>query len=151
MSILAIPIYTGTLNGKPLRFFHAPFQEPHLPWHSWEDLLDCLCANISSQANYDIDKADALRFMRRDYPGDILSLAVPSGIISITPHYIAKCFIIHLSPSEEIRRRNFYDYKLSLSNAWRSSTILMSERDSENLLTRAVSNTDLAEAGGHAA
>ena len=150
MKNLSAPIYIGALNDKPLRFFRAPFQEPHLPWHSWDDLLNCLCASISSKADYNARKTDALRFLRQEYPNDIMSVSHQSEIISVTPHYIAKCCIIHLSPSLEFRAVRFKEYKQALSNAWCSFTEVEPRPESENLLVQAIRNTDQAEAMGYA-
>ena len=32
------PVYTAMINDVPVRFFKAPGADPHLPWHSVDDL-----------------------------------------------------------------------------------------------------------------
>lgn len=42
MTQLTEPIHTATINGRPLRFFRAPGNDLHLPWHSVDDLYEAM-------------------------------------------------------------------------------------------------------------
>ncbi|MCJ2057653.1 hypothetical protein MKL09_13935 [Methylobacterium sp. J-048] len=87
MTTLAAPIYTGTLNGKPLRFFRAPYAEPHLPWHVADDLHSWLGMPPELRQHY--------RRMHRssDWSRDVRTLATNDGIITIAPHWMAQVLI----------------------------------------------------------
>ncbi len=78
MSALATPIYVASLNGKPLRFFKAPLTTPHLPWHSYDDLL--CCVGVKQWI-----RDEVLEVMRASRSGDVRTIACQSEIVIITP------------------------------------------------------------------
>lgn len=86
MSALVQPIHTGTLNGKPLRFFKAPLPGPHLLWHAPDDLHACLRLP-------DDLRADFRRKLVGEYADDVRTVATGDGIVTIGPHWMAQGLI----------------------------------------------------------
>lgn len=76
------PIFTGTVNGKPVRFFKTPLNDgkPDFPWHSVDDL----------QKAAGFDRQTRRHFLRTMQHNDRKSVATPDGIIVVAPHYIAQ-------------------------------------------------------------
>lgn len=80
MSTLAAPIYTGMLNGRPLRFFRAPFADVHLPWHGFSDLL--MCCKIDTAL-----APQLANFIREAHPEAIKAISAETSICLIAAHY----------------------------------------------------------------
>lgn len=87
MSVLVEPVHTGTLNGKPLRFFKAPLSGPHLPWHAPHDLH--LCLGLGRDLRRDFRR----RLQSSEWSKDIQTVATSGGIVTIAPHWMAQGLI----------------------------------------------------------
>ena len=84
--MLVEPIYTATIRGERLRFFKTPNTDgrPDLPWHSVEDLAQCIGLNRQR-------RRFMLRAMREgDFKGAYRDVATAEGILTIAPHYVAQ-------------------------------------------------------------
>ncbi len=81
------PIYTGTINGHPVRFFKTPMNDgkPDFAWHSTEDLMKA--ANLT---------ADMIEYFMRSTKADHSNLyqtvATPNGLVTVAPHCVAQGF-----------------------------------------------------------
>jgi hypothetical protein len=81
------PIYTGIINGHPVRFFKTPMNDgkPDFAWHSTEDLMRA--ANLDTAM---------IEYFMRSTPSDQRSLyrtvATPDGLVTIAPHCVAQGF-----------------------------------------------------------
>jgi hypothetical protein len=144
MSRLVAPIYTGTLNSKPLRFFRAPFQEPHLPWHSFDDLMCCIGVRQSH-------RDEVLSGLRCARVYDVGTVACGSEILVTAPNYAARWFIKNVRGSMRNRPKLDLTYRIAMIGAWYASMQNRPACEAESLLLRAIRNTDQAEAGLHAA
>ncbi|KXJ55844.1 MAG: hypothetical protein AXW12_09535 [Thalassospira sp. Nap_22] len=76
------PIFIGTVNGKPVRFFKTPLTDgkPDFPWHSVDDL----------QKAAGFDRQTRRHFLRSMQQKDRKSIATPDGIVVVAPHYMAQ-------------------------------------------------------------
>lgn len=114
MTNLVAPIYTGTLNGKPLRFFRAPYADVHLPWHDFSELLIC-CGTDPALAT------QLANFTREEHPEAIKTVTVGSSICLIAAHYVAKVFIEELALARRIPRKSILVYQILTVDAWESA------------------------------
>lgn len=87
MNGLVSPIYTGMLNGKSLRFFKAPFLEPHLPWHAPADLHLCLGMEQNLRSHFQ------QMLKTSEWAADVRTVATCDGIVTIAPHWMAQGLI----------------------------------------------------------
>jgi hypothetical protein len=86
MSEINVPLYTGTVNGHPVRFFKAPLPGLHIPWHAVEDLQKA--ANLPRDL-----RRRMLRMTQESWPGQLRTVATADGLVTIAPHYAAQGFI----------------------------------------------------------
>ena len=79
------PVHTGTVNGLPIRFFETPLDDgrPDYPWHSVDDLMTALQMG-------DVIREYFLRHLRTVSNATVKSIATNSGIIQVSPHYMAQ-------------------------------------------------------------
>lgn len=141
MSTCTAPIYTGTLNGIPLRLFKAPYTTPHLPWHSYDDLMRCVGVRQTS-------RNELLNFIRTDHPNDVRTVAYRSEILIITPHYAAMWFIKNLCATIKSREKHEIDYLNNIYKAWCASVRGVPCRDNIDLYFLAHENTHRAAGSG---
>ncbi len=83
MSAVHSPIYTGTVNGRPVRFFKGLGGKPDMPWHAYHDLT----------AAVGFDEAMSRRFVQltqQDGKDALQTIATLEGLIVIAPHYVAQ-------------------------------------------------------------
>jgi hypothetical protein len=87
MSALQEPVYTGTLNDKPLRFFKTPrIGGPELPWHSFDDLLVC--------CGWPRDMRREFRAqLHGEWKSSVATVAPGGAPITIAPHWMAQGII----------------------------------------------------------
>lgn len=134
MSDLVKPVYTGTLNGHPLRFFKAPSDEPQLIWHSWDDLV--ASANLPRSLRRQFKTS-----LQDEYGADIKTVATSEGITTIAPHFMAQGFIgsmIELGyapPSTEM------SYTIQSVDAWNALTANLPDRAGMDLFFAAYRNS----------
>ena len=86
MSLIA-PLYLGTLNGKPLRFFKAPVQGTHLPWHVSDDL------KLALDMPRSLRRAFQQQIRSSEWAKDVHTVATEAGIVTIAPHFMAQGII----------------------------------------------------------
>lgn len=141
MANLIAPIYTATLNGKPLRFFNAPYAAPHLPWHSYDDVLRCIGAKQSV-------RNEVLSVIRAVRPHDVQTTSCGLEILLIAPHYAARWFIKNIRGSMPDRPKQNLLYRVAMIDALYASVRGNQPHVAEDLVLQAFRNTDLAEAGG---
>ena len=141
MANLIAPIYTATLNGRPLRFFKAPLTTPHIPWHSYDDLLRCI--GVKQWI-----RDEVLEVIRTGRSGDVRTVACQSEILIITPHYAAKWFINNLRGKMKFRQQNEIQYLKETYNAWHASVRGIPGRDDIDLYFLALENTHRAAGAG---
>jgi hypothetical protein len=80
------PIYIGTFNGKPLRFFKSPHPGPQFPWHSQDDLYKCLGLDHGARS--------VLRKMTaQNWADDVRIVDTENGLVTIAPHCMAQGLI----------------------------------------------------------
>jgi hypothetical protein len=81
------PIYIGTLNGKPLRFFESPNPGPGFPWHSTDDLYKCLGLDHGTRS--------MIRKFTAEHAGskELRIIDTDNGLVTIGPHYLAQALI----------------------------------------------------------
>ena len=77
------PIHTGTLFGKPLRFFKI---EGRMPFHAYDDLLKCL------RLPRDVRRQFQQRLVN-EWKGECRTVATPGGIVVIAPHAFAQAML----------------------------------------------------------
>lgn len=82
MTIMA-PIHTATISGHEVRFFESPKACPDLPWHSVDDLFKVCIPSRHDRRFY-------LRSIQRDWGKDIVTIATPTGPVTIAPHFAAQ-------------------------------------------------------------
>lgn len=141
MNGLVSPIYIGALNGKPLRFFKAPTDEPQLVWHAWDDLVAC--------ASLPRDLGERFqRSLRRDYPNAIRTVATVEGIVTIAPHWMAQGFIGSMIESKYIPASADLAYTTQSVDAWNALTGNLPDRQGMELFFAAFHNTKKAGSGG---
>lgn len=141
MSGILTPIHIGTLNGKPLRFFKAPTDEPQLVWHAWDDLVAC--------ASLPRDLGERFqRSLRRDYPEAIRTVGTAEGIVTIAPHWMAQGFIGSMIESKRMPPSAELAYTVQSVDAWNALTGNLSDRQGMELFFAAFDNTNKAGTGG---
>lgn len=111
MSTLTVPVHTGSLNRKPLRFFKAPLAGPHLVWHAFDDLLACLKLPQSLQRDF-------RQKLRRDWSGDVRTVATSDGVVTIAPHWMAQGLIGSMIEVRQVRASLEMDYAKQAVEAW---------------------------------
>lgn len=79
------PIHTGTINGKPVRFFKTPMNDgrPDFPWHATEDLM--LALNVPR-----VLRRQFLRGARQKWGEVHRTIATRDGLVTIAPHFAAQ-------------------------------------------------------------
>src|SRR4051794_10610767 len=87
MSKIVSPIYTGALNGQPLRFFKSPLPSPHFPWHASDDLHRCM------RLPREVRRRFREQLKSSEWGKDVRTVATADGIITIAPHWMAQGFI----------------------------------------------------------
>lgn len=85
--MVSTPIYTGTINGAPVRFFKTPLNDgkPDFAWHSTEDLMKA--ANLSKD-----QLAGFMQVMKADHPNTYRTIATHDGLVTVAPHFVAQGF-----------------------------------------------------------
>jgi hypothetical protein len=81
------PIYTGTINGRSVRFFETPLNDgkPDFAWHSTDDLMKA--------ANLDPAMIDHfMRWSKADHGDVFRTIATPDGLVTVAPHFVAQGF-----------------------------------------------------------
>ncbi|WP_331299202.1 hypothetical protein [Methylobacterium oryzae] len=141
MSGLVSPIYIGTLNAKPLRFFKSPTDEPQLVWHAWDDLV--ACASLPRALNEKFQRS-----LRRDYPEAIRTVATAEGIVTIAPHWMAQDFINSMIETKRMPASADLAYTMQSVGAWNALTGNLPDRRGMELFFAAFQNTSKAGAGG---
>lgn len=79
-------LHTGTVGGKPLRFFAPPVLKPDLPWHALEDLYRCL----------DLPRPVRREMMSKTvkrWAPDLRTVRVGREAVMIAPHFMAQGLI----------------------------------------------------------
>ena len=112
MSALVTSAYTGTLNGKPLRFFKAPLPGPHLPWHAAEDLHQCLALPRGLRRHFQ------QRLKSSEWTDDVRTVATADGIVTIAPHFIAQGLIGAMQDVGRADARTEIRYASQAKEAW---------------------------------
>ena len=144
MSTLVSPVYTGTLNGKQLRFFKAPTDEPHLVCHAWDDLVAC--------ASLPQDMREHFRqSLREDYRDAVRTVATAEGIVTIAPHWMAQGFIGSMIECKRMPPSAELAYTAQSVDAWNALTANLSDRQGMDLFIAAFRNTNGIGANGGAA
>lgn len=95
-------LYTGTVGGKPVRFFRSPFHPtPDLPWCDWREVLRALGTSNS--------QADAMtRDLQRDWPKLARTVAADGGLIVAVPFHAA-ANLAEAMPGPRDRLRQFME------------------------------------------
>lgn len=115
MSITAdTPIYMGTINGRAVRFFRGPGDEPDMPWHAHEDLL----------ASFGIPRA-LRRTLRaqvlKHWPQACRTVEVEGEPVLLAPHFVGQGIISASSDASfgiaEAPKRVERDYYLAGTEA----------------------------------
>lgn len=80
------PLHTGTVGGKPLRFFRSPLTDrrPDLPWHSVDDLQRCLGLNREQR------RIMLAKFRNGPYASTTRTVATADGLVIIAAHFMAQ-------------------------------------------------------------
>lgn len=141
MSTLISPAHVGSLNGQPLRFFKAPVQGPHLPWHAVEDLHACLALPCDLRLHFQ------RRLQSSEWKGDIRTVATADGIVTIAPHFVAQGLIGAIIEVGQATAAIEIQYARQTKDAWDRIYPGQSFADAIALLATAFHN----EGGGPAA
>lgn len=80
------PLYTGTVNGHPVRFYRKPTGALELPWHAADDLYRALGLNREA-------RREILRVTQKSWAGELRTIATTDGVVTIAPHYAAQGII----------------------------------------------------------
>lgn len=145
MAPLVTPIHIGNLNGLPLRFFRAPFKEPHLPWHAPDDLHACLAFPPLLRKDFQ------QRLQSTEWAKDVRPVATTMGIVTIAPHWMAQGLlgsVIQLGlaqPSIEL------DYAVQAGDAINVLTGHLPDEAAFHLMCTAFRNTNRMGTSGGAA
>ena len=81
-----LPIASPLINGVPVRFFRAPLNVPHLPWHALDDLYRAM------KFPRDLRKR-MLEHSRGFAGGDFKTVATSDGPVVIGSHPMAQGLI----------------------------------------------------------
>lgn len=112
---LVSPIYIGTLNKKPLRFFKAPLSGPHLVWHAFDDLLACLKLPKSLQKDF-------RQKLKLDWSSDVRTVPTSDGIVTISPHWMAQGLIGSMIEVGMVNPKTEMAYTKEAVAAWNATT-----------------------------
>jgi hypothetical protein len=135
------PIHIGSLNGKPLRFFGAPIDEPQLAWHAWDDLV--ACASLPRQMGERFQRS-----LRRDYPNAIRTVATPEGIVTIAPHWMAQGFVGSMIECKRMPASAELNYTVQSVDAWNALTANLPDTQDIELFFAAFRNTNTTGSRG---
>ena len=144
MSTLVSPVYTGTLNGKPLRFFKAPLPGPHLIWHASEDL------QLGMQLPRDLRRRFREQLRSSEWSSDVRTVATSDGIVTIAPHWIAQGFIGAMIETGYISNTLEIAYAKEAVRAWNATTGDLPLAANVELMLAAFRNTNGIGANGGA-
>lgn len=99
-------IYTGKVNGKPVRFFATPLSDgrPDFPWHSTDDLMSACNLDGAARKHF-------LRMAQRDHADTVRTIATPDGLVTVAPHYQAQGLVDAMVEVKRVKKgaRNDYD------------------------------------------
>lgn len=110
MSIVA-PIWTGTMSGKPVRFFRSPLDEPDMPWHSVDDLYVALGLSKPLRRHFK-------QMLQGTWRNDVRTVATTENITTIAPHYMAQGLLDSLTQIQPgTPRRRAIEYQVAASGA----------------------------------
>lgn len=106
------PIYTGKINGKPVRFFSTPLADgrPDFPWHSSDDLM--AACNLDGAA-----RQHFLRMTQRDHAETVKTIATPEGLVTVAPHYQAQGLVDAMVHVKRVKKRARLDYDMAIMDA----------------------------------
>lgn len=141
MSALTLPVHTGTLSGKLLRFFKAPLAGPHLVWHSFDDLLACLKLPQSLQRDF-------RQKLKRDWSSDVRTVATSDGVVTIAPHWMAQGLIGSMIEVRQVRASMEMEYARQAVGAWNALCGDLPPSASVDLMIAAFRNTNGLNGGG---
>ncbi|TXN06695.1 hypothetical protein FV222_04845 [Methylobacterium sp. WL103] len=142
MSGVVFPIHIGELNGKLLRFFKAPTDEPQLVWHAWDDLVACASLPRDLSERFQ-------RSMRRDYPDGVRTIGTTEGILTIAPHWMALGFIGSMIENKRMPASAELFYTIQSVDAWNALTGDLCRPQGMDLFLAALQNTN-KNGGGEA-
>jgi hypothetical protein len=82
---LHAPIYTGQVNGHPVRFFKTPFNDgrPDFVWHAVDDVDMIL--GLAPEG-----RQMMMRMTNEDYGRYLRTVATKDGVVTIAPHFMAQ-------------------------------------------------------------
>lgn len=141
MSDLVKPVFTGTLNGHPLRFFKAPSDEPQLIWHSWDDLV--------ASANLPRSLRRAFKTSLQDeYGTEIRTVATAEGITTIAPHFMAQGFIGSMIEMGYAPASTEMSYTIQSVDAWNALTASLPDQIGMDLFFKAYRNSNKLDGAG---
>ena len=142
MTIVA-PIHTATISGHEVRFFESPKGQPDLPWHAVDDLFkDCIPSRH--------DRRFYLRSIQRDWGIDIVTVATPTGPVTIAPHFAAQGLLgamIEVGRISEEVERAYVDAGIAALDALTNRLPAEARVD---FVLRAAKNSQGSKAGGSA-
>lgn len=141
MSTLVVPIYTGDLNGKLLRFFKAPLPGPHLVWHATDDLLACFSLPRGLRRHFH------QRLKNSEWSKDVRTVAMADGIVTIGPHWIAQGFISGMIYTGHAARTAEMAYAKEAVKAWNATAGDLPPMANLDLMLAAFRNTNGIDGG----
>ena len=141
MSGLVEPIYVGTINGKPLRFFKAPLPGPHLVWHAFDDLVLCL------DLPRDLRRSFQQGLKSSEWASDVHTVATDGGIVTIAPHWIAQGMIGSMMELGRTSTKTEFAYAVEAMAAWNAMNGDLPPMASLDLMIAAFRNTNRIEGG----
>jgi hypothetical protein len=115
--MLTKPIHTGTVCGKPLRFFKTPNNDgkPDMQWFAVEDLQICL--GMPGQLR---------KFMRRKmqqmWGAELKTISTPDGVVTIAPHFMVQGMIDAMRDSGIVPETTYNEYAMAGTDAMRILT-----------------------------
>jgi hypothetical protein len=136
VSVLVEPVYTGTLDGKPLRFFKAPLAGPHLPWHAMDDLHVCLALPRSLRRHF------RQQLQSSQWAKDVRTVATSAGIATIAPHWVAQGLIGAVIEIGHTPAATEMAYARQAVGAWNAITGDLKGFANVNLMMAAFRNTN---------
>lgn len=86
MTGLASPIFAGSINGHPVRFFRDPSGRPGLPWHVADDLFRA-CDLPRAVRRHLIQTA------QKAFGDELRTIPTADGVVTIAPHPAAQAFL----------------------------------------------------------
>lgn len=133
---LSTPVFTGTLNGSPLRFFKAPLQGAQIPWHAADDLYRCL------KLPRDLRRHFQQRLKSSEWKDDVQTVATADGIATIAPHFIAQGVIGAMQDVGRADTTIEMHYAKQVKEAWDFLYPGGNFAEAMNLLCAAIRNQD---------